>query len=248
MGFTNIFKRYELKYLLTTEQMATILQQSAPHIRGDEFGKSTICNVYYDTPDSLLIRRSLEKPIYKEKLRLRSYGIAKANTPVFAEIKKKYDGVVYKRRIHTGEKQAMALCKGIAPTDRNQITDEILFFVRRYERLAPAMFISYEREAFYAKDNSDFRITFDRNILWRDTDLTLSKGVYGTPLMQSNQVLMEVKCPGAMPLWFVKILTEAGVHKTSFSKYGNAYQAKLKQIHPTLQNDLTETSRRKQVC
>lgn len=248
MGFTNVFKRYELKYLLTISQMESILQQAAPYLRRDEYGRSTICNIYYDTADSLLIRRSLEKPIYKEKLRLRSYGTAKADTPVFAEIKKKYEGVVYKRRIHTGEKQAMALCKGIAPTDRSQITDEILYFVRRYQNLEPAMFISYEREAFYAKDDSDFRVTFDRNILWRDTDLSLSKGAYGTPLMQPNQVLMEVKCPGAMPLWFVRIITAMGIQKTSFSKYGNAYVAKTNQKYTTLQNNNTETSRRKQVC
>lgn len=248
MGFTNVFKRYELKYLLTTEQMERILKKAAPHIRGDEYGHSTICNIYYDTPDSLLIRRSLEKPVYKEKLRLRSYGTAGANTPVFAEIKKKYDGVVYKRRIHTGERQAMALCKGLAPTDRNQITEEILYFVRRYPNLAPAMYISYERDAYYEKENGDFRITFDQNILWRDTDLKLSKGVYGTPLMESHQVLMEVKCPGAMPLCFVRILTEEGVHKTSFSKYGNAYQAKTKQTQQALSENMTETLRRKQVC
>ena len=248
MGFTNVFKRYELKYLLTEEQMRTILEKSAEYIRGDEYGKSTICNIYYDTPDSLLIRRSLEKPVYKEKLRLRSYGVAKANTPVFAEIKKKYGGVVYKRRIHTNEKQAIALCKGIAPTDRSQITDEILYFVRRYENLEPAMFISYEREAFYAKNNSDFRITFDRNILWRDEDLTLSKGVYGTPILQDNQVLMEVKCPGAMPLWFVSILTAIVVQKTSFSKYGNAFTAKMSKGLQTYKPIKEEPMRRKQVC
>ena len=234
MAFTNIFKRYELKYLLTKEQMEEILDRAGEYIRGDEYGKSTICNIYYDTPDSLLIRRSLEKPIYKEKLRLRSYGVAKANTPVFAEIKKKYDGVVYKRRINTNEQQAMALCKGIAPVTKNQITNEILYFVRRYHNLAPAVFLSYEREAFYAKNDGDFRITFDRNILWRDYDLTLSKGVYGTPILNSNQVLMEVKCPGAMPLWFVEILTDMGLYKTSFSKYGKAYEAMLKNSNQKL--------------
>lgn len=248
MGFTNIFKRYELKYLLTQEQMQTILEKSAPYICGDEFGKSTICNIYYDTADNLLIRRSLDKPIYKEKLRLRSYGVADTNTPVFAEIKKKYDGVVYKRRIHTNEKQARALCKGIATTDRSQITDEILYFVRRYENLQPAMFISYEREAFYAKNDSNFRITFDQNILWRDEDLTLSKGVYGTPILEQNQVLMEVKCPSAMPLWFVSILTELGVYKTSFSKYGRAYADK-ENLHWQVKHHNSEvTMRRKQVC
>ena len=240
MSFTNIFKRYELKYLITKEQMQEILRRADAHIRCDEYGKSTICNIYYDTPDYLLIRRSLESPLYKEKLRLRSYGVATENTPVFAEIKKKYDGVVYKRRIHTGEHAAMALCKGIAPTDRNQITNEILYFVRRYEGLRPAVFLSYEREAFYAKDDADFRITFDCDILWRDKDLTLSKGVYGNPILGDNEVLMEVKCAGAMPLWFVEILSDMHLFKTSFSKYGRAYCA-MQQNKETKQ---TQTVRR----
>ena len=230
MAFTNVFKRYELKYLLTTQQMEELLQRAASHIKGDEYGKSTICNIYYDTPDSLLIRRSLDKPMYKEKLRLRSYGIAKENTPVFVEIKKKFDGVVYKRRINTSERLATALCKCITPTTQDQITKEILYFIRRYDRLEPAVFLSYDREAFYAEDDGEFRVTFDRNILWRDSDLSLSKGVYGTPILKSNEVLMEVKCPGAMPLWFVEILTDMKLYKTSFSKYGNAYAAKQRKI------------------
>ena len=228
MAFTNIFKRYETKYLITKEQQQAILDAVNEHIRADEYGKSTICNIYYDTPDYLLIRRSMEKPIYKEKLRLRSYGVASENTPVFAEIKKKYDGVVYKRRINTTEQQAFELCKGTAPETSSQISNEILYFVNRYQNLAPAVFLSYEREAFYAKDDNNFRITFDRNILWRDDDISLSKGVYGTPILNHDQVLMEVKCAGAMPLWFVKVLTENKIYKTSFSKYARAYEALTK--------------------
>ncbi len=225
MAFTNVFNRYETKYLITKEQQCLILNELKNRIRADEYGKSTICNIYYDTPDKLLIRRSLESPMYKEKLRLRSYGLAEENTPVFAEIKKKFDSVVYKRRINVTESEALALCNGSSPKNSNQITNEILFFINRYKTLSPAVFISYEREAFYSVTDDNFRITFDSNILWREYDLSLSKGIYGTPILNRNQALMEVKCLGAMPLWFVKVLTENNIYKTSFSKYGRAYEA-----------------------
>ena len=225
MSFQNIFKRYETKYLITREQQQALLKAVSRHIRPDEYGNSTICNVYYDTPDFLLIRRSLEKPVYKEKLRLRSYGVARENTTVFAEIKKKYDGVVYKRRINTNEANAFELCKGVVSENPSQIEKEILYLTDRYKGIEPKVFLSYEREAFYAKDDEDFRITFDKNILWRDWDVNLHSGVYGSPILLRNQVLMEVKCAGAMPLWFVKVLTDNGLYKTSFSKYGRAYES-----------------------
>ena len=218
------FNRYETKYLITAEQQKRILDAIKEHIKADEYGKSTICNIYYDTPDSLLIRRSLESPIYKEKLRLRSYGVPNKKTPVFFEIKKKYDSVVYKRRIVTTQSGANAFINKTA-TQNTQIANEIKYFIDRYRTLEPAVYISYEREAFYDKSDDSFRITFDKNILWRDYDLELSKGVYGTPILGRNQALMEVKCGGAIPLWFTKVLTENGIFKNSFSKYGRAYQA-----------------------
>lgn len=218
------FNRYETKYLISDLQQKAILKAISEHIKPDDYGKSTICNVYYDTPSSLLIRRSMESPLYKEKLRLRSYGIANDNSAVFAEIKKKFDSVVYKRRIITNEKNAVNLIEGNY-SDNSQIANEITFFAQRYKNLKPAVFISYEREAFYDKEDNDFRITFDKNILWRDYDLTLNKGIYGTPVLNRNQVLMEVKCSGAMPLWFTKVLSENSIYKTSFSKYSKAYEA-----------------------
>lgn len=225
MAYQKIFKRVETKYLLSTEQYKRVLASMQAHTRGDEYGKSTICNIYFDTPDYLLIRRSMEKPIYKEKLRLRSYGTADHGSNAFAEIKKKYDDVVYKRRISLTEQQGMELLCSRKPCDDSQITHEILYFLEHYKYLRPAVFISYEREAYYDRENSDFRITFDRNILWRDWDVDLTKGVYGNPILSGGQVLMEVKAAGAMPRWFVDILNENRLNKTSFSKYGRAYEA-----------------------
>ena len=99
MSYTNVFKRYELKYLLTPAQRDAVLLGIAPYMQLDRYGHTTIRNIYFDTGDYRLIRRSIEKPAYKEKLRVRSYRLVGSDDTVFVELKKKYDGVVYKRRI-----------------------------------------------------------------------------------------------------------------------------------------------------
>lgn len=219
-----VFKRYEMKYLITKEQCEKIKQQMRKYMVGDEYGHSTICNLYFDTPTYLLIRRSLEKPIYKEKLRLRSYGVADSHSQTFVEIKKKYQSVVYKRRVAMKESEAMQYLLGKEDIVDSQISHEVDYFLEQYPGLQPRVFISYEREAFYAKGDSDFRITFDENILWRTHDLSLCKGVYGMPILEENQVLMEIKTGRAIPLWMTDLLTENRIYQTSFSKYGRAYQ------------------------
>ncbi len=223
MGDQMIFKRYEMKYLISTDQLALIKEALKNHMIADVHGKSTICSLYYDTPDYRLIRRSLEKPVYKEKLRVRSYGVADSDTSVFVELKKKYKSVVYKRRIGLPEKDAMHYLATKETPVHNQITREIDYAMDFYKELAPAMLLTYDREAYYAKDNHEFRVTFDTNILWRDYDLSLSKGIYGTPILPPDKVLMEVKTADAIPLWMVKLLSDNHIYKTSFSKYGTAY-------------------------
>ena len=219
-----VFKRYEIKYLLTKEQVRLVKERMAQYMMADIHGRNTIFSLYYDTPDFLLARRSMEKPIYKEKLRLRSYGIAKPDTEVFVEIKKKYKGIVYKRRISmTKEASDRYLLKGEQVQD-SQISREIDFFMKRYGNLAPRVLLSYEREAYYAKDNHEFRVTFDENILWRSEDIDLENGVYGESILPEDRALMEVKTADAIPLWFVEILSDLKIYKTSFSKYGNAYK------------------------
>lgn len=229
MSYQNTFKRYEMKYLITQRQRELICAAFADYMKGDEYGRSTICNIYFDTPDSLLIRRSLEKPVYKEKLRVRSYGRASEEGEVFVELKKKYKAVVYKRRIHAAEKDAMAyLCEGIPLPRQNQITEEIDYALEFYGNLQPAVYLSYEREAFYGKEDRELRITFDENILWRREDISLCAEVGGEPLLESGYALMEIKIADAMPLWLVKLLSENQIYKTSFSKYGCVYQEMLR--------------------
>jgi len=226
MAFQTVFKRSEMKYLLNKEQYKIIRNVIEPHMRGDEYGRSTICNLYFDTPSYLLIRRSMEKPVYKEKLRLRTYGVAAPDSTAFVEIKKKYNSIVYKRRISMTYKEAEHYLYDGERLMDSQISHEIDYFLSHYEDLRAAVFLSYERQAFYASDNHDFRVTFDENILWRDYDLDLCKGVYGTPILQDGEVLMEIKTGVAIPLWMTRCLSENHIYKTSFSKYGKAYVTK----------------------
>lgn len=224
MSYTSVFKRYELKYLLTPTQCDAVLSGIAPYMQLDNYGRTTIRNVYYDTDNYRLIRRSIEKPAYKEKLRIRSYSLADSNSNVFVELKKKYDGVVYKRRIALPESIAANWLSGSisSPCD-TQISREIDYFMSLYGNLHPAMFLSYEREAFYERDGGDFRITFDDNILCRKTDLSLRCQPWGHSILPPDRVLMEIKCSGAIPLWMVDILSSKRIYKTPFSKYGTAY-------------------------
>lgn len=180
MSQNNVFKRYELKYLLTKEEKKALSKIMSHYLRPDEFGKSTIRNIYYDTADKLLIRRSLDKPIYKEKLRVRSYGRARPDSQVFIEIKKKYKGIVYKRRMSLEEKIARNyLVKNIPLENETQISREIDYLIKVYGRVQPSIFLSYEREAYFSITDPNFRMTFDQNIITRDYDLSLDSEIYG---------------------------------------------------------------------
>ena len=221
----DIFKRYEMKYLITREQYEALKLCMADHMVKDKFFKTTNCNIYFDTPDQLLIRRSLEKPIYKEKLRVRSYGVATENQEVFIELKKKYDGIVYKRRIRFEEKDAMNyLCKHETPVKTSQISKEIDYFMDLYEAIQPMAFLSYDRESYAGKVDESFRMTFDQNIIFRDYDLSLTKGIYGDSILESGKVLLEVKTAMGIPMWLTEFFSKNHIYKTSFSKYGKAYQ------------------------
>lgn len=225
MSYQAVFKRYEIKFLLTEKQKEIILKEAMRYMRPDLYGNTVIRNIYYDTDTFLLIRRSMEKPVYKEKLRIRSYTKAEANTPVFVELKKKYKSVVYKRRITMCEEDAAMWISGKKETDeKSQISNEIGYFISFYGSLRPKCFLSYEREAYYDKNGGDLRITFDRNIIARKDELTLCSDIWGTSLLGEGMVLMEIKTAGAIPLWLVEILSKEKIYKTSFSKYGKAYE------------------------
>lgn len=241
------FRRYEKKYLLDEERYRKLLQLIGERLQQDRYHISQINNIYYDTPDFRLIRRSLEKPVYKEKLRLRCYDVPTAESPVFVELKKKYKRVVYKRRVEMDYKEAETylLCRHIpegtqtadklrtAAADSRklyrdmQIEKEINWFMSFYPELQPAMYIGYDRESWAGIDDAGLRITMDRDIIWRRDMLRLDAGRQGRRLLKPGQVLMEIKAPEAYPLWLCQALTELEIYPASFSKYGRAYQTWL---------------------
>lgn len=219
-----VFKRYEKKYLLSTNQYQQLLTTFKKHLTVDTYGKHTICNIYFDTPDYELIRTSLSKPVYKEKLRLRSYGIPKANDTVYMELKKKFDGIVYKRRLGIPLNEAVNyLYHGQHPDMEHQIISETDWIMSSYD-LKPAAYIAYERIAMFGNEDPNLRVTFDFNIRCRADRLNLEKEDFNTLLLEPGQILMELKIPNAMPLWMSQVFSQLRVFPISYSKYGTFYQ------------------------
>jgi len=224
MKYQNVFERYEIKYMLTQEQRRSLVQAMKGIMKIDKYGRTTIRNIYFDTENYRLIRTSLDKPAYKEKMRVRSYQRVSDEDDVFVELKKKYDSIVYKRRIALPEYVAMDwLAAGGDVPGTSQIESEIEYFRNFYEGIGPKVFLSYEREAYFPEDDSDVRITLDSNIIARDYDLSLRYGVYGDSVISRDMTVLEVKVPGAMPMWLIRFLESNKIQKTSFSKYGMYY-------------------------
>lgn len=236
MAYQSVFRRYELKYLLTPQQKERVLAEMAPYMAMDQYGRTTIRNLYFDTNNYRLIRHSIEKPVFKEKLRIRSYQKATEDDDVFIELKRKYESLVYKRRVSMPLKDSLRwICDGEMNQKGTQITDEIAYFMKHYESLRPTVFLSYEREAYFEKNGGDLRITFDENILARQEQLSLVSDPWGTPLLPDNRILMEIKCSGGIPLWMTAFLSSEHIYKTSFSKYGTAY---INIVYPKLLEEL----------
>ena len=222
-----VMQRCEMKYLLNREQKARLLRAMEGHMQPDQFGLTTIASLYYDTPSRRLIRASLEKPEYKEKLRLRSYGRATESSPVFLELKRKVQGTVYKRRVQTtlaGAAHFLEGCPG--ELEDCQISRELSSFRDFYRDLRPSCVILYDRTA-YVETGGDLRLTIDDNPRYRTRDLDLTHPTVGTPLLEAGWAVLELKVQSAMPLWLTRALSEAHIYKTSFSKYGEAYRREL---------------------
>ena len=220
------FQRHEKKFLLTPEQYRAILPLLAERMEEDRYGEYTICSLYYDTPAFDLIRASVQKPPYKEKFRLRSYGVPGKDDRIFGEIKKKFDGVVYKRRVAaTPGEMARFLAGGELPHESPQIQRELHWFLRCHP-ISPRVFIGYDRTALAGREDLELRITFDRNLRWRDHQLDLMAGDHGAPVLPEERVVMEAKLPQAAPLWLVRILSQLELRPT---KIGTCYQRHLAQ-------------------
>lgn len=223
-GFKDVFERIETKYLLDEMQYRGMLKKLENIAKIDKYGETSILNIYFDTPEYDLIEKSLEKPVYKEKLRLRTYGIPEDDTNAFIEIKKKFKGVVYKRRISMPYRDALDyLVRGKEPVVKGQITSEIDYFLKYYKGIRPAMAISYDRIAMAGIYDPELRITFDTNIRWRTDHLSLKNGNKGKDILLPGQHLMELKIAGAMSVEMAGILDELNIRQCSFSKYGRGY-------------------------
>lgn len=226
-----VFNRKEIKYLITDEDKAALFSIIEKYMNSDAYNKDgktySICNLYLDTESDELIRKSLEKPFFKEKIRLRSYGKVSLTDNVFLESKKKFDGVVNKRRTTFVLQDAYEYFENgniiENPQMNKQVMKEINYIMNMYN-LKPRVFISYDRLAFFEKNNSDFRLTLDTNIQTRRDNLRLDYDIYGNQLLQPGQWIMEAKAFKAFPLWFVHFLSEQKIFQTSFSKYGTEYR------------------------
>ena len=228
MSKEQTFKRLEIKYLLSDAQYRALLPELSKYAEVDSYGLSRINNIYYDTPDFRIIRTSLEKPVYKEKLRLRTYGNTGSDTNAFVEIKKKYKGVVYKRRFESSYENAFNYLSGSGLLDKkSQVTDEVDEFLKIYPGIRPAMIIGYDRIAMAGIYDKEFRVTFDTNITWRTENLDLRYGSEGHSILEEGQHLMEIKIPDAFPLELSRRLSELEIFPASFSKYGRGYIAML---------------------
>ena len=220
---TFIFRRIEKKYRITPLQYEKLMALIGDRLIPDVHGKSTVCNIYLETPDFLLIRNSMEAKTYKEKLRLRSYGIPKDDTSVFLELKKKYKGVVYKRRVALSFADAMKYINGGSPPFDSQIMREIDYAMHFYKEPKPRVILCYERDAYYDITCPALRLTFDTHIRYRADDLKLEHGSLGREVLPPDVILLEIKTDGGMPLWLSRALDECKIFPARFSKYATSY-------------------------
>ena len=219
------FNRIEKKFMITKKQYEKIKEKFDEYMIPDEHGKSTICNIYFDTDNFDFIINSISKPYFKEKIRARCYNVPKEDSKVFLEIKKKIDKAGNKRRItmKLSELKKYIKDRNSVSLENVQIKRELDYYFKIFD-IKEKIFVSYDREAFYGKTDRDFRITFDSNILARNYDLELNKGIYGENVIDYDKIIMEVKTLGSIPLWLVKILSEEGIKSRPFSKVGEAYK------------------------
>lgn len=218
-----IFKRYEKKYRLNTEEYQQFMSIVRDKLVPDIHGRNTVCSLYLDTPDYLLIRNSIDAVSYKEKLRLRSYGVPNDEKKIFFEIKKKYKGVVYKRRVSMLKNDAFEYIESGVPPIDSQIMREIDYLMKFYRQPKPDVCVLCEREAFFSMEDENVRLTFDENLRYRIGFPNAENINEGTPIVKDGEYIMEIKTPGAMPLWLAHALSECKIYPAKFSKYAHAY-------------------------
>ncbi|MCR5689349.1 MAG: polyphosphate polymerase domain-containing protein [Clostridiales bacterium] len=222
-----IFNRTEKKYIITQQQADELMPVLLRHMHGDKNGKSTVCSMYFDTPDMRVIRASIDAKAYKEKLRVRCYGVPTAQTRTFVELKKKYLGVVYKRRFEMTYGDAMAFLVNGEPGPDTQMGREVEYFLRFYPGIRPAIDIFCERLALFGNDDENLRVTFDSDLRYRMSRLDLSRGTDGEPIIPANKLIMEIKTSTSMPVWLTGAIDELHIYPQKFSKVATAFTNEL---------------------
>lgn len=224
MQAITMMQRYEMKFILTKDQLVAFKNAIKGHMEVDQYGKTPIASIYYDTPDYFLIRTSIEKPAYKEKIRLRSYGLASDTSKVYLELKRKVEGMVYKRRISLDEDTAENFLNDkVTNLKDNQVSKELIYFRDQYKHLEPKIMVIYDRTS-YAEVDGNIRLTIDESPRYRTDNLNLHTSMEGNLLLPPGSAVLEIKVLHELPLWLVHILSENKIYKTSFSKVGTAYQ------------------------
>ena len=218
-----IFKRIEKKYPTDIETAEKLLNTLGGLLKEDRYCHSTVCSTYLDTPDRLLIRNSIDAKVYKEKLRIRHYGQLTDDSRLFFEIKKKYKGVVYKRRVSLWREEVFDYIESGVPPIDTQIMREIDYLMKLYRQPRPDVCILCEREAYLTAEDPNVRLTFDENLRYRRGFPDENNISEGTPITEENEYILEIKTPGAMPLWLANTLSELKIYPQSFSKYAHAY-------------------------
>lgn len=225
MAEKTIFKRHELKYMLDIEQYQKLVIAMDGKMKLDKYGRNRITSIYYDTDDYKIIRNSIEKPKYREKLRARVYGKLDDNANAFIELKKKYNGIVYKRRIIAKQSELIKhLNDNVEMIERSQIQREIDYFKSRYEKISAKVYLAYDREAYYSDEDSEFRMTFDFNIKMRNKEISFTESEDDLEILPSNKVMLEVKTVTGMPFWLLEFFQENKIQTVSFSKYGTGFK------------------------
>lgn len=235
------FDRIEKKCLITKEQKEAMLTEIKRHMEKDGYYDSEVCNIYFDTDHYDLIIQSIEQPMFKEKLRARSYG---GYDKVFFEIKTKLCGkennVGYKRRVRVTKKDYNKMVKEHAnlsdfmaqnadePNDY-RIAEEVDYLIKHFD-LKPKILVFYRRYSWQGEQK--LRITFDENLRYRTEDVKFCKKKSDKKyFLDEKNIIMEIKAQGAWPLWLARKLSSERIFPQQFSKVGKIYQKIGKEIY-----------------
>jgi len=213
--------------LITREQLDSLVRVLGAHLTPNKYFTQTIHNIYFDNDTDDLILRSIEKKEFKDKLRLRAYQMDGELGNPLIELKKKYKGTSYKRRIRLGLGEARELLDGGELRHLGQIANEIRFLMAR-TNCRPKMYIGYDRTSYDVAGHEDLRITFDGNVRRRSENLDFITDPSDKFLISADEYILEIKASTAFPLWLTDALTKNGIYPDSFSKAARAFLLELR--------------------